>query len=48
MQDIIEKFIEKMNDNKYEEYKKEDIKLIIYNNRDKVSKNIEQNIEIIV
>lgn len=41
MQDIIEKFIEKMNDNKYEEYKKKDIKLIIYN-------NIEQNIEIIV
>lgn len=46
---IIETFINKMDNNtEYKEYKKKEIKLIIYNNRDKVSKEIIQNLEVIV
>jgi hypothetical protein len=33
--------------NKYRDNKKKDIKIIIYNNRDKVSKDIIKNLEII-
>jgi hypothetical protein len=46
--DIIETFINKMEDEKYKDNKKKDIKLIIYNNRDKVSKEVFQDLEIIV
>jgi hypothetical protein len=38
---IIDKFLEKMDDDKFKDTKKKDIKLIIYNNRDKVSKDLE-------
>ena len=48
MQSIIEKFISNMSNEDYELRKKNDVKLIIYNNRDKVSKEIVQNLEIIV
>ena len=41
-------FIQKMDDLKYKEIKKNQIKLIIYNNKNKVSREIEQNLEIIV
>jgi hypothetical protein len=47
---IIKNFIEKM-DNKNSEYydnKMKDIKIVIYNNRDKVSKEISQDLEIII
>ena len=46
---IIETFIEKMDNNEeYKETKKKEIKLIIYNNRNKVSKEITQDLEVIV
>ena len=46
---IIETIIDKMdNDKIFINNKKKDIKLIIYNNRDKVSKEITQDLEIIV
>jgi hypothetical protein len=48
MQSIIEKFISNMSNEDYELRKKNDVKLIIYNNRDKVSKEIVQNLEIII
>jgi hypothetical protein len=45
---IIEDVIDKMDsNNKYRDNKKKDIKIIIYNNRDKVSKDIIKNLEII-
>ena len=40
MQMIIESFISKMDNETYEENKKKDIKIILYNNRDKVNKEI--------
>ena len=48
--DIIHCFIDKMDDKseKYYEQKMRDIKLVIYNNRDKVSKEITQDLEVIV
>ena len=47
--EIIETIMDKMvNDEKFINNKKKDIKLIIYNNRDKVSKEITQDLEIIV
>jgi hypothetical protein len=48
--DIIHCFIDKMDDKseKYYEQKMKDIKLVIYNNRDKVSKEITQDLEVIV
>ena len=46
---VIEKFLDKMeNSETYKEMKKKDIKLIIYNNRDNSSKEITQDLEIIV
>ena len=47
---IIKNFIEKM-DNKNSEYydnKMKDIKIVIYNNRDKVSMEVTQDLEVIV
>ncbi len=45
--DILDKVKEKIeNDPKYKELKKKDIKLIIYNNRKKVSKEVTDNLEI--
>ena len=38
---IIDKFLEQMDDDKFKDTKKKDIKIIIYNNRDKVSKDLE-------
>jgi hypothetical protein len=48
--DIIHCFIDKMDDKseKYYEQKMKDIKLVIYNNRNKVSKEITQDLEVIV
>ena len=48
--DIIHCFIDKMSDKneKYYEHKMKDIKLVIYNNRNKVSKEITHDLEIIV
>ena len=48
--DCIEKFIQKMDprEGKYYDGKLHDIKLLIYNNRDKVSKEITQSLQIIV
>ena len=48
--DIIESFLDKMdNDNEYKKCKREEVKIVIYNNRDKVSKEIiNQDLEIIV
>jgi hypothetical protein len=40
MQLVIESFISKMDNENYEENKKKDIKIILYNNRDKVNKDI--------
>ncbi len=45
---LIENFIDNMDDDKFKDTKKKDIKLIIYNNRNKVSKEVTQNLEIIV
>ena len=45
---IIEDFIDKIDNDIYKEEKKKDIKLIIYNNRDKVSKEIIQNLAVII
>ena len=46
---IIQTFIDKMDTNEeYKENKKKEIKLIIYNNRNKVSKEITQDLEVIV
>lgn len=46
---IIQTFIDKMDTNEeYKEIKKKEIKLIIYNNRNKVSKEITQDLEVIV
>ena len=45
--DILDKVKEKIeNDPEYKELKKKDIKLIIYNNRKKVSKEATNNLEI--
>jgi hypothetical protein len=38
---IIDRFLEQMDDDKFKDIKKKDIKLIIYNNRDKISKDLE-------
>ena len=38
---IINSFISKMDNNEYKEDKKKEIKLIIYNNQDKVTKDLE-------
>jgi anaerobic selenocysteine-containing dehydrogenase len=38
---IIDRFLEQMDNEKFRNIKKQDIKLIIYNNSDKVSKNLE-------
>lgn len=38
---IINKFLEQINDDKFKDIKKKDIKFIIYNNRDKVNKDLE-------
>ena len=46
--EIIENFINKMDDDKYKDDRKKNIKLIIYNNRHKVSKEIIKNLEVIV
>jgi hypothetical protein len=46
--EIIEKFIEKMDSDEFSEDKKKNIKLIIYNNRNKVTKEITQDLEVIV
>jgi len=46
--DIIDKFISKMDNDKYKDNKKKDIQLIIYNNRNKVSKEVYKNLEIIL
>ena len=48
LKDIIEKFIEKMDSDEFSEDKKKNIKLIIYNNRNKVTKEITQDLEVIV
>ena len=46
---LIDEFLAKIdNDDKYRETKKKNIKLIIYNNRNKVSKEITQNLQVIV
>jgi hypothetical protein len=48
--DVIDDFIAKMagKDTKYYEEKMKDIKLVIYNNRNKVSKELTQDLEIII
>lgn len=38
---IIDRFLDQMDDEKFKDTKKKDIKIIIYNNRDKVSKDLE-------
>jgi hypothetical protein len=48
IQNIIQSFIDKMEDENYEETEKNEIKLIIYNNRNKVTKEISQNLEIVM
>lgn len=45
---LIEQFLDKIDDDKYRETKRKNIKLIIYNNRNKVSKEITQNLQVIV
>ena len=45
----LEAFMDKMeNNDEFKKYKKEEVKLVIYNNRNKVSKEITQDLEIIV
>ena len=45
----IERFLDKMEDNsKFNKKKKKEIKLIIYNNRDKLSKELIQNLQVII
>ena len=44
----IDTFISNMDKPKYEETKKTEIKLIIYNNRDKITREIVKNLEIII
>lgn len=48
VQTIIDTFINNMDKPKYEEIKKTEIKLIIYNNRDKITREIVKNLEIII
>jgi hypothetical protein len=48
VQTIIDTFISNMDKPKYEEIKKTEIKLIIYNNRDKITREIVKNLEIII
>lgn len=48
VQTIIDTFISNMDKPKYEETKKTEIKLIIYNNRDKITREIVKNLEIII
>lgn len=48
VQVIIKSFMESMETKTYEELQKRDIKFIVYNNRDKVSKEYVQNLEIIL
>jgi hypothetical protein len=45
---LIEKFIKDIDNDKYKNLKKNKIKLIMYNNRNKISKEIERNLEVIV
>jgi hypothetical protein len=45
----IKEFINKITyDDKYDEFKKKQIKLLIYNNRDKITKEIYQDLEVII
>jgi hypothetical protein len=46
--DIINSFITKMDNENYRSDKKKDIKLIVYNNRNKVSKEVIKDLEVII
>jgi hypothetical protein len=45
---LIEKFIDDIDNDKYKQIKKNKIKLIIYNNKNKISKEITRNLEVII
>jgi hypothetical protein len=45
---LIEKFINEIDNDNYKQHKKNKIKLIMYNNRNKISKEIERNLQVII
>jgi hypothetical protein len=45
---LIEKFINDIDNDNYKQHKKNKIKLIMYNNRNKISKEIERNLQVII